>query len=78
MTDLFLRRYAERKQFDKGMKLVNQISALDEFPYDSAAKLMEAMPPGLCVVADYVCDRRQPLQVRVGYAGILSEITCGC
>jgi len=45
ITDIIVGRYAEKKQFDKAFDLVNQISALDEFPYGSAAKLIEAMPP---------------------------------
>jgi len=45
ITDIIVARYAEKKQFDKGLELVNQISALDEFPYGAAGKLMEAMPP---------------------------------
>jgi hypothetical protein len=45
ITDIIVGRYAEKKQFDKGLELINQISALDEFPYGSAAKLMDAMPP---------------------------------
>ena len=45
ITDIIVGRYAERKQFDKAFELINQISALDEFPYGSASKLMEALPP---------------------------------
>jgi hypothetical protein len=45
ITDVIVGRYAEKKQFDKGLELINQISALDEFPYGSAARLMNAMPP---------------------------------
>jgi hypothetical protein len=45
ITDIIVARYAEKKQFDKGLELINQINAVDEFPYGSAGKLMEAMPP---------------------------------
>ncbi len=44
ITDIIVGRYAEKKQFDKAFELVNQITALDEFPYGSAAKLIEALP----------------------------------
>jgi hypothetical protein len=37
--------YAEKKQFDKGLELINQIAAVNEFPYGSASRLMDAMPP---------------------------------
>lgn len=45
ITDIIVGRYAEKKQFDKALELVNQIAALDEFPYGSATRLMDAMPP---------------------------------
>ncbi|HKF22890.1 MAG TPA: hypothetical protein VKE93_15065 [Candidatus Angelobacter sp.] len=45
ITDIIVARYAEKKQFDKALDLINQINAVDEFPYGSAAKVMEAMPP---------------------------------
>lgn len=45
ITDLIVGRYAEKKQFDKGMELVNQLASVDEFPYGSASRLMDAMPP---------------------------------
>jgi tetratricopeptide (TPR) repeat protein len=44
ITDIIVGRYAEKKQFDKALELVNQIAALDEFPYGSATRLMDAMP----------------------------------
>ncbi|HLW51602.1 MAG TPA: hypothetical protein VKW06_02065 [Candidatus Angelobacter sp.] len=45
ITDLIVGNYAQSKQFDKGLELINQIAAVDEFPYASAGKLMDAMPP---------------------------------
>jgi hypothetical protein len=45
ITDLIVGRYAEKKQFDKGLELVNQLASVDEFPYGSASRLMDAMPP---------------------------------
>jgi tetratricopeptide (TPR) repeat protein len=44
ITDIIVGRYAEKKQFDKALELVNQIAAVDEFPYGSAVRLMDAMP----------------------------------
>ena len=45
ITELLVGRYAGKKQFDQGMELINQITAVDEFPYGAAGRLMEAMPP---------------------------------
>ncbi len=45
ITDLIVGRYAEKKQFVKGLELVNQLASVDEFPYGSASRLMDAMPP---------------------------------
>src|SRR5215471_4918389 len=45
ITDIIVGRYAEKKQFDKALELVNQIAAIDEFPYGSATRLMDAMLP---------------------------------
>jgi hypothetical protein len=36
--------YAQRKQWDKGVELLHQIAATDEFPYGGASVLMDAMP----------------------------------
>lgn len=36
--------YADKKQFEKGLDLIDQVTAWDEFPYNSAGKLMDAMP----------------------------------
>jgi hypothetical protein len=45
ITELIVGRHAEKKQFDKAMELINQLAAVDEFPYGSASKMIEAMPP---------------------------------
>jgi hypothetical protein len=37
--------YAGKKQFDKGVELVNEIAAVDEFPYEPGGRLIAAMPP---------------------------------
>ncbi len=42
---LILGHYAQKKQLDKGLELLHQIAAVDEFPYGGASLLMEAMPP---------------------------------
>ncbi len=39
-----VRRYAEKKQFEPAMELINQVTGWDEFPYGSATQLMLAMP----------------------------------
>jgi hypothetical protein len=44
-TDLIVGRYAEKKEFDKAFDLINQYSASAEFPYGSASRLMDALPP---------------------------------
>jgi hypothetical protein len=36
--------YAGKKQFEKGMELIRQIAAVDEFPYEPASHLIGAMP----------------------------------
>ncbi len=43
-TDVIVAHYAEKKQFDKALDLVNQLTSADEFPYGSATRLMDAMP----------------------------------
>jgi len=45
VSEIIVGRYAEHKQFDKAMELINQLNSLGEFPYGGAAKLMDAMPP---------------------------------
>jgi len=39
-----IRRYAEKKQFESAIELINQVTGWDEFPYESAMQLMLAMP----------------------------------
>ncbi|HEV2990601.1 MAG TPA: hypothetical protein VG759_19350, partial [Candidatus Angelobacter sp.] len=39
-----IRRYAEKKQFEPAIELINQVTGWDEFPYESATQLMLAMP----------------------------------
>jgi hypothetical protein len=75
ITDIIVGRYAEKKQFDKGLELVNQISALDEFPYNSGGKLMEAMPPEMMAekqglfsqaLTSFKAHERQPNRITLG------------
>jgi hypothetical protein len=74
-TDIIVGRYAEKKQFDKALELINQISALDEFPYGSAAKLMEAMPAEMMAdkqdlfsqaLSSFKSHERQPNLISLG------------
>ncbi|HEY6272383.1 MAG TPA: hypothetical protein VIX19_10365 [Terriglobales bacterium] len=44
-TDIIVGRYAEKKEFEQGLELVNRLTSADEFPYGSASRLMDAMPP---------------------------------
>lgn len=44
ISDLIIDNYAQNKQFDKALEWINQILAVDEFPYGSAGRLMDAMP----------------------------------
>lgn len=39
-----VRRYAEKKQFEPAIELINQVTGWDEFPYGSGTQLMLAMP----------------------------------
>ena len=43
-ADSIVRRYAEKKQFEPAIELINQVTGWDEFPYGSATQLMLAMP----------------------------------
>lgn len=36
--------YTDKKEFEKAIDLINQVTAWDEFPYTSAGKLMDALP----------------------------------
>jgi hypothetical protein len=40
-----IQRYTDKKEFDRAIDLVQQITSLGEFPYGPAAKLLEALPP---------------------------------
>lgn len=40
-----IQRYADKKQFDRAIDLVQQVTSMGEFPYGPAAKLLEALPP---------------------------------
>jgi hypothetical protein len=44
VTEIIVSRYAEKKDFEKALDLINQLTAVDEFPYGSAGKLLDAMP----------------------------------
>jgi hypothetical protein len=37
----------EKKQFDKAIDLIQQITSLDEFPYAAAIRLLETLPPDM-------------------------------
>jgi hypothetical protein len=39
-----IRRYADKKQFEPAIELINQVTGWDEFPYESGTQLMLAMP----------------------------------
>jgi hypothetical protein len=45
VSEIIVGRYAEHKQFDKAMELINQLSSVSEFPYGGAAKVIDAMSP---------------------------------
>ncbi|OAI57747.1 hypothetical protein AYO50_00805 [Acidobacteria bacterium SCGC AG-212-P17] len=40
-----IQRYTDKKQFDRAVDLVQQVTSLGEFPYGPAAFLLEALPP---------------------------------
>jgi len=44
IVTMMLGSYAKRKQWDKGLELLQQIASVDEFPYGGASVLMDAMP----------------------------------
>src|SRR5262249_39069424 len=75
ITDIIVGRYAEKKQFDKGLELVNQIAAIDEFPYGAGGKLMEAMPAEMMAekqglfsqaLSSFTSHPRQPNRIIIG------------
>jgi tetratricopeptide (TPR) repeat protein len=43
-TEAIVNRYAQKKEFDKALDLINQLTSADEFPYGSGSRLMDAMP----------------------------------
>jgi hypothetical protein len=43
-SEQMIRAYVSKKQYDKAIDLVNQVTAWDEFPYGSAGELMNALP----------------------------------
>ncbi len=43
-ADSIIRRYAEKKQFEPPIELINQVTGWDEFPYQSGTQLLLAMP----------------------------------
>src|SRR5437764_1916197 len=43
-ADGIIRRYAEKKQFEPAIELINQVTGWNEFPYGSATQLMLVMP----------------------------------
>jgi hypothetical protein len=45
VSEIIVGRYAEHKQFDKAMELINQLNSVSEFPYAGAAKVIDAMSP---------------------------------
>jgi len=51
-SERMINLYTEKKQFDKAVDLVNQITAWDEFPYASGGRLMDALP------ADMMADKQ--------------------
>ena len=44
-SEQMIRAYVSKKQYDKAIDLVNQVTSWDEFPYASAGELMNALPP---------------------------------
>ena len=43
-SDSIIARYIEKKQFDKAFDLVQLVTSLDEFPYLTACRLLDALP----------------------------------
>lgn len=44
-SDSIIARYVEKKQFDRALDLVQQVTSLDEFPYPAAGRLLESLSP---------------------------------
>lgn len=63
ITEVIVGRHTEKKQFDKAMDLIYQLSSVDEFPYGSATRLIEAMPADMAAPeADALHPGRKQLQ----------------
>jgi hypothetical protein len=43
-SEQMIRAYTGKKQFEKAIDLVNQVTSWDEFPYSSASSLVDALP----------------------------------
>jgi hypothetical protein len=43
-SEQMIRTYTSKKQFEKAIDLVNQVTSWDEFPYASASGLIDALP----------------------------------
>lgn len=43
-AESIVRRYADKKQFEPAIELINQVTGWDEFPYESGTQLLLAMP----------------------------------
>lgn len=43
-SEQMIRMYTSKKQFEKAIDLVNQVTSWDEFPYGSASGLIDALP----------------------------------
>jgi hypothetical protein len=43
-SEQIISHYTDKKEFEKAINLVNQVTAWDEFPYQSAGKLMDLLP----------------------------------
>ncbi len=44
-SQVIIGNYVQKKQFDKAMDLIQQVTSWDEFPYGAAASLLDALPP---------------------------------
>jgi hypothetical protein len=51
-SESIINLYADKKQFVKAIDLVHQVTGWDEFPYNGAGKLMDAMP------ADMIAEKQ--------------------
>ncbi len=51
-SEQMIRLYTDKKQFEKAIDLVNQVTSWDEFPYSSASGLIDALP------ADMIAEKQ--------------------